>query len=430
VYLYILCFYEEVGMHPNPNDQALLLEYLRDASRYPLLTGDEEVELAKKVAAGSKQAKERLICCNTRLVVSVAKRYQGSGLGLADLIQEGNFGLMRAVEKFDWTRGCRFSTYATWWIRQAIARGIAANGYAVRVPTGARAQINSVIRCQKELWQEIGVEPTLEQLAAAVGLSTEKVRQLLNWGVNPVSLEGLMVDEEGQLQIDFPAESYPECEAVDRQVRLQLDLVLAGFLSSLPKREADVLRSRRLSADPVTLEVLANRHGVTRERIRQIETLCSSELKRFLEEKGINPEFLKVSSPAIAPRAISMARTLEKRPSSAKYGYSKQRPKKPQVRESKVEVAKLQILRLVQDNNEALEDGKNGITALVASQLGKPSSFVALLLTRMESAGLIERKTRNGIRGRGRRAYRMTITRDGKLYEQNSRASSQGNFAN
>jgi RNA polymerase primary sigma factor len=255
--------------------------YLQDIGRVPLLTREDEVRLAKRVERSDMAAKNELIEANLRLVVSIAKRYGGRGLTLLDLIQEGNLGLIRAVEKFDWRRGFKFSTYATWWIRQAITRAIADQSRTIRIPVHMVETMNRVARTRRALMQKKRREPTPEELGKELEMSPERVEEILKLGQEPLSLESPVGDDgDAQLQ-DFIEDSGPDrpLEVVSNRLR---DADLEEALQSLPWRERRVLELRYglTSGEPMTLEQIGARVGVTRERVRQIESKSLSKLKK------------------------------------------------------------------------------------------------------------------------------------------------------
>ena len=267
--------------------------YLKEIGRIPLLTPEEEIELAKRMEKGDEEAKRRLAEANLRLVVSIAKRYVGRGLLFLDLIQEGNLGLIKAVEKFDYRKGYKFSTYATWWIRQAITRAIADQARTIRIPVHMVETINKLIRVSRRLVQELGREPTPEEIAKEMGISPEKVREIIKIAQEPVSLETPIGEEEDSHLGDFIEDQdakAPAEEASHTLLREQLDEVL----STLTDREQKVLRLRFGLDDgrARTLEEVGYAFGVTRERIRQIEAKTlrklrhpnrSKKLKDYLE---------------------------------------------------------------------------------------------------------------------------------------------------
>ena len=254
--------------------------YLKEIGQVKLLTADEEIELAKRVSEGDKKAKDRLTEANLRLVVSIAKKYSGRGLHILDLIQEGNTGLIRAVDKFDYTKGNKFSTYATWWIRQAITRAIADQARTIRVPVHMVEVINKATRCNRKLVQELGREPTLEEIAAELNLPIEKIIEANRTAADTLSLDMPVGDEE-----DTTIGSFVEDDntpgPVDATSNAMLSEALTEILGTLTEREADVLRMRFGMYDgrTHTLEEVGQIFGVTRERIRQIESKTMSKLR-------------------------------------------------------------------------------------------------------------------------------------------------------
>ena len=254
--------------------------YLKEIGQVKLLTADEEIELAKRVSEGDKKAKDRLTEANLRLVVSIAKKYSGRGLHILDLIQEGNTGLIRAVDKFDYTKGNKFSTYATWWIRQAITRAIADQARTIRVPVHMVEVINKATRCNRKLVQELGREPTLEEIAAELNLPIEKIIEANRTAADTLSLDMPVGDEE-----DTTIGSFVEDDntpgPVDATSNAMLSEALTEILGTLTEREADVLRMRFGMYDgrTHTLEEVGQIFGVTRERIRQIENKAIRKLR-------------------------------------------------------------------------------------------------------------------------------------------------------
>jgi RNA polymerase primary sigma factor len=256
--------------------------YLREIGRVPLLTAEEEVHLAKRIERGDETARQALIEANLRLVVSIAKRYVGRGMLFLDLIQEGNLGLMRAVEKYDWRRGYKFSTYATWWIRQAITRGVADQARTIRVPVHMVETINRLIRIRRQLAAELEREPTTDELALKMEITPERVEQILKIAQEPVSLESPVGDEDDSSLGDFieDEESRRPHVAVQEKIRgEEMDAVLA----TLPHRERKVIELRYGlgGEDPMTLEEVGRYFGITRERVRQIENRTLMRLKSF-----------------------------------------------------------------------------------------------------------------------------------------------------
>lgn len=285
----------------------LFRQYLREIGRIPLLTAAEEVELARRVEAGlfaeeklsttpdldselaldldrlvvmGRMAKRRLIEANLRLVVSVAKRYVGRGLTMLDLVQEGNLGLIRAVEKFDYARGYKFSTYATWWIRQAMSRALADQARTIRVPVHVVELINRVVRVQRRMLQERGYEPTAEEVGAHLDLTPERVREVLRLAQEPVSLHA-PVGEEDEVALGDLIEDGDAASPVESAAFLLLREHLDAVLSTLGERERKVVQLRYGLADgrPRTLEEIGRLFGVTRERIRQIESKTLGKLR-------------------------------------------------------------------------------------------------------------------------------------------------------
>ncbi|ADG83144.1 RNA polymerase sigma factor RpoD [Thermincola potens] len=267
--------------------------YLKEIGRVPLLTAEEEVELAKRMETGDEEAKRRLAEANLRLVVSIAKRYVGRGLLFLDLIQEGNLGLIKAVEKFDYRKGYKFSTYATWWIRQAITRAIADQARTIRIPVHMVETINKLIRVSRQLLQELGREPTPEEIAAEMDIPVDRVREIMKIAQEPVSLETPIGEEEDSHLGDFIEDQDAPAPAEAASFIL-LREQLEEVLETLTPREEKVLRLRFGLDDgrSRTLEEVGQEFGVTRERIRQIEAKAlrklrhpsrSKKLKDFLE---------------------------------------------------------------------------------------------------------------------------------------------------
>ncbi|MBQ7001848.1 MAG: RNA polymerase sigma factor RpoD [Oscillospiraceae bacterium] len=262
--------------------------YLKEIGQVKLLSAEEEVELAKKIAEGDQNAKNKLTEANLRLVVSIAKKYSGRGLHILDLIQEGNTGLIRAVDKFDWTKGNKFSTYATWWIRQAITRAIADQARTIRVPVHMVEVINKATRCNRKLVQELGREPTVEEIAAELNLPVEKIIEANRTAADTLSLDTPVGDEE-----DTSIGSFVEDERTpgpaDATSNALLAEALKEILDTLTEREADVLRMRFGMYDgrTHTLEEVGQIFGVTRERIRQIENKAIRKLRHPSRAKKI-----------------------------------------------------------------------------------------------------------------------------------------------
>ena len=262
--------------------------YLKEIGQVRLLSAEEEVELAKQVSEGDQAAKNKLTEANLRLVVSIAKKYSGRGLHILDLIQEGNTGLIRAVDKFDWTKGNKFSTYATWWIRQAITRAIADQARTIRVPVHMVEVINKATRCNRKLVQELGREPTVEEIAAELGLPVEKIIEANRTAADTLSLDTPVGDEEDTSIGSFVEDDRTPGPA-DATSNALLAEALKEILDTLTEREADVLRMRFGMYDgrTHTLEEVGQIFGVTRERIRQIENKAIRKLRHPSRAKKI-----------------------------------------------------------------------------------------------------------------------------------------------
>jgi RNA polymerase primary sigma factor len=267
--------------------------YLKEIGKIPLLTAEEEIALAKRMEEGDEEAKRRLAEANLRLVVSIAKRYVGRGMLFLDLIQEGNLGLMKAVEKFDYTKGYKFSTYATWWIRQAITRAIADQARTIRIPVHMVETINKLVRVSRQLVQELGRDPTPEEIAKEMNMDVEKVREIMKIAQEPVSLETPIGEEEDSHLGDFIPDDEAQAPAEAATYTLLKEQLLE-VLDTLTPREQKVLRLRFGLDDgrARTLEEVGKEFDVTRERIRQIEAKAlrklrhpsrSKKLKDFLE---------------------------------------------------------------------------------------------------------------------------------------------------
>jgi len=254
--------------------------YLREIGRIPLLTRDQEIDLAQKTEAGDLRAKEKLTSSNLRLVVSIAKKYIGRGMSLLDLIQEGNKGLIRAVEKYDWKKGFKFSTYATWWIRQAITRAIADQARTIRIPVHMVETINKLIRISRKLMQTLGREPTPEEIAEKLEVTPDKVREILKISQKTTSLETPIGDDEDSYLGDF-IEDTKQATPYELTSQRLLRENIEEVLSALSDRESKVLELRfgLRGAKPMTLEEVGREFGVTRERIRQIEAKALRKLK-------------------------------------------------------------------------------------------------------------------------------------------------------
>ena len=262
--------------------------YLKEIGKVPLLSADEEIDLAKRMEAGEEAAKQKLCEANLRLVVSIAKRYVGRGMLFLDLIQEGNLGLIKAVDKFDWRKGYKFSTYATWWIRQAITRSIADQARTIRIPVHMVETINKLMRVSRQLLQEYGREPLPEEIAKEMDISEDKVREILKIAQEPVSLETPIGEEEDSHLGDFiPDEDVPA--PADAAAFSMLKEQLVEVLDTLTEREQKVLKLRFGLEDgrARTLEEVGKRFDVTRERIRQIEAKALRKLRHPSRSKKL-----------------------------------------------------------------------------------------------------------------------------------------------
>ncbi len=262
--------------------------YLKEIGKVPLLSPEEEIDLAKRMEAGEEEAKRKLVEANLRLVVSIAKKYVGRGMLFLDLIQEGNLGLIKAVEKFDYRKGYKFSTYATWWIRQAITRSIADQARTIRIPVHMVETINKLVRVSRQLLQELDREPTPEEIAAEMDISEEKVREIMKIAQEPVSLETPIGEEEDSHLGDFIEDEDAPAPATAASFML-LKEQLGGVLETLTDREKRVLELRFGIEDgrPRTLEEVGREFGVTRERIRQIEAKALRKLRHPSRSKKL-----------------------------------------------------------------------------------------------------------------------------------------------
>lgn len=262
--------------------------YLREIGRIPLLNRDQEIDLAQRTEVADLQAKALLTSSNLRLVVSIAKKYIGRGMTFLDLIQEGNKGLIRAVEKFDWRKGFKFSTYATWWIRQAITRAIADQARTIRIPVHMVETINKLIRTSRKLMQDLGREPTYEEIGEVLEMEPEKVREILKISQKTTSLETPIGDNEDSFLGDFIADE-TQATPYDATSKRMLKENIREVFAALSDREAKVLEMRfgLNSARPMTLEEVGQYFGVTRERIRQIEAKALRKLRHPSERKQL-----------------------------------------------------------------------------------------------------------------------------------------------
>jgi RNA polymerase primary sigma factor len=262
--------------------------YLREIGKVPLLTADQEVYLAKRIERGDMSAKTQMIEANLRLVVSIAKGYLGRGLSFLDLIQEGSLGLIRAVEKFDYRKGYKFSTYATWWIRQAVTRAIADKARTIRIPVHMVEKLNKVVHIERQLVQRLGREPKPEEIAEELEMTTEEVREILRMAQHPVSLEKPIGEEEDSELGDFVEDE--NIETPDEAASLTLRRSdIENALNALPERERQVIELRfgLTGGQPCTLEEVGKAFGVTRERIRQIENNTLKKLESLPEAQGL-----------------------------------------------------------------------------------------------------------------------------------------------
>jgi RNA polymerase primary sigma factor len=262
--------------------------YLRSIGKVELLTAGEEVSLAKRIERGDMRAKEQMVKANLRLVVSIAKGYLGRGLTFLDLIQEGSLGLIRAVEKFDYRRGYKFSTYATWWIRQAVTRAIADKARTIRIPVHMVEKLNNVVHVERQLVQKLGREPTAEEIAAELRCTPREVRDVLRISQLPISLEKPIGEDEDSALGDFVEDESAESPFESATVIMQRENVWRA-LSALPDRERQVIELRYglTGEQPLTLEEVGRAFGVTRERIRQIENNTLKKLQRLPEAQGL-----------------------------------------------------------------------------------------------------------------------------------------------
>ena len=277
----------EVDLTVEPSLDSLRL-YLRAIGRVSLLTAEQEVMLARRIERGDMQAKQQMIEANLRLVVSIAKSYLGRGLTFLDLIQEGSMGLIRAVEKFDYRRGYKFSTYATWWIRQAVTRAIADKGRTIRIPVHMVEKLNKVVHVERQLIQQLGREPTPEEIAAELETTVREVRDVLRMAQQPISLEKPVGEEDDSALGDFVEDQTAESPFELAAERLRREN-LRRALAALPEREREVIEMRfGLTGErPYTLEEVGRAFNVTRERIRQIENHTLKKLEALPEAQRL-----------------------------------------------------------------------------------------------------------------------------------------------
>jgi RNA polymerase primary sigma factor len=277
----------EIDLTVEPSLDSLRL-YLRAIGRVDLLTAEEEVSLARRIERGDMDAKERMVKANLRLVVSIAKGYLGRGMNFLDLIQEGSLGLIRAVEKFDHRRGYKFSTYATWWIRQAVSRAIADKARTIRIPVHMVEKLNNVVHVERQLVQKLGREPTPEEIAQELRCTAREVRDVLRIAQLPISLEKPIGEDEDSALGDFVQDATAESPYDSATVIMQRENVRRA-LNALPKRERRVIEMRYglNGGRPRTLEEVGRAFGVTRERIRQIENNTLKKLQKLPEAQGL-----------------------------------------------------------------------------------------------------------------------------------------------
>ncbi len=265
--------------------------YLRAISKVPLLTADQEVYLAKRIERGDMSAKAQMIEANLRLVVSIAKSYLGRGLSFIDMIQEGSLGLIRAVEKFDYRKGYKFSTYATWWIRQGVTRAIADKARTIRIPVHMVEKLNKVVHTERQLVQQLARDPSVQEIAEGVEMTTEQVREILHMAQHPISLERPVGDDQDAKLGDFVKDEQTESALESANVSLRRD-TLGRVLASLPERERQVIELRfgLRGTQPCTLEQVGSTFNLTRERIRQIENNTLKKLKSMPEAQALRDE--------------------------------------------------------------------------------------------------------------------------------------------
>jgi len=265
--------------------------YMREISRYQLLTSEQEVDLSIKIAAGDDTARQQMIQTNLRLVVKISRRYMNRGLALGDLIEEGNIGLMRAVEKFDASHGCRFSTYATWWIRQSVERAIMNQSRTIRLPVHIAKEFNLLINTANKLRSRLGREPTEVELASQIGITVERVQKLMNSAVTTESADAIL-HEDGDFTIYDITADESACAPSEQMELTCRDEMLQRWMDKLSPKEREVVRLRYgLGIDDTwTLEAIGGHMGVTRERIRQIQVASLKKLRRMVESEDVSFE--------------------------------------------------------------------------------------------------------------------------------------------
>jgi len=273
--------------HPMEERSDLIDIYLREISHIPLLSPDEEAELARRIFQGDEEARKRLILSNLRLVISIAKKYVNRGLPLMDLIEEGNLGLIKAVERFDYRRGTRFSTYASWWIRQAITRAIASQGRTIRLPVHILDMLSRLVNISRRLAQELGRQPSIGEIAERMGLSEERIEELFNFAQRPASLQDKIEGFDDTYVEDMIEDKRDSSfEELERKFQREEMMKLLGKLS-YRERETIILRYGLKDGVPLTLEEVGKRFGITRERVRQIEMEAIEKLKRWVKENEL-----------------------------------------------------------------------------------------------------------------------------------------------
>ncbi len=266
--------------------------YMREISRYGLLTAEEEIHFSKRITAGDDNARHYMINANLRLVVKIARRYLNRGLQLGDLIEEGNLGLIRAVEKFDATHGCRFSTYATWWVRQAVERAIMNQSRTIRVPVHVAKEFNSLLRNTNELCASLGREPTEAEIADYMGITTRRVHELLGIHVTTESADVLLHQEGDFTLYDITADDMADAPSEQLEANRR-NAMLQVWMSKLSSKEREVVSLRYglgTTDDPWTLENIGQRMGVTRERIRQIQVAALQKLRKIVDREDVSFE--------------------------------------------------------------------------------------------------------------------------------------------